>query len=59
MQPSEKKITSNSLKKNKAFISSTPLQLTFQMNFFIGVYIEKKAIFILFKILFYLFNFLK
>ena len=53
MQPSEKKITSNSLKKNKAFISSTPLQLTFQMNFFIGVYIENKAIFILFKILFY------
>jgi len=43
MQPSEKKITSNSLKKNKAFISSTPLQLTFQMNFFIGVYIEKKS----------------
>jgi len=49
-----KKIISKSLKKNKTIIYSIPIQLAFQMAFFsIGVYIVKKAIFLLFKMLIY------
>jgi hypothetical protein len=58
----EKEITSKSLRKNKALIYSTIIELTFQIAFLHWSIHDKKkkeAIFILFKMLFYQFTSLK
>ena len=48
------------IRKNKTLFYSTLIELTFQMVFFYwNIYILKKIIFILFKMLFYQFIFLK
>jgi hypothetical protein len=53
----ERKKTSNSLRKIKTLISLTLIQLAFQKIFFVGVYIVKKTICMLFKMIFFI-NFL-
>jgi len=57
----EKEITSKLLRKNKALIYSTIIELTFQMAFLHWSIHDKKkkAISILFKMLFYQFTSLK
>jgi len=59
----EKEITSKSLRKNKALIYSTIIELTFQIAFLHWSIHDKKkkkeTIFILFKMLFYQFTSLK
>ena len=56
----EKEITSKSLRKNKALIYSTIIELTFQMAFLHwSIHDKKKSYIILFKMLFYQFTSLK